>query len=617
MLAGRALGRQLTSAPRSRKARPTSCSSPAAAARCAATPTSSIGVETFEIDGEDDFVVGGRGLFETSTELRYRITERWGGVGFVDTGLVTEDGTLRGESDFRVGAGARRALLHQHRRAARRRRHAGHPARRGRLRSRSTSASGRRFETARGDPRRCSRSWRSPRWRRTPPTTESDNGFLINLLENRLSTPARQIRLQRRLRRALLAGADRAGHHLRPGGRLARDRQRRARLEPARAAARPGQRQPAERRARSPGSRRAEPPPPAGAALPSAEATPFALPELPVVDQARASSRFAEHRLRRAGVRPGGAELALGRLAQPRAAACSTRRSTSTASTPPGGDADAGGRLLERHPPARRRPRPARAAGRRSSRRSSAIEGTPAIDLTAEGSGPLDQVDVTFALDADRRPHRRRASSRCAPATTASASTSTSRGELAPLVPPDFRDFFAGEQHGARCSGVSKSAGGLRIDELTIAGAVLTLDGDLETGSRRLPARPEADRLARRPGRPAGRRCRCRAGDTRLQSAALHVDFGDASRWNGLVVLDRLEAAGIEHGGRDAAARRPRRRTSTTRRGATSRSHVEGLATGVWRRPTRRSPARSGPHRLLRRRRAAARRRRSRSASSS
>ena len=65
----------------------------------------SIGVETFENDGEE-IVVGGRGLFETSTELRWRFTERWGGVGFVDTGLVTENGTLTGELDFRVGAGA-------------------------------------------------------------------------------------------------------------------------------------------------------------------------------------------------------------------------------------------------------------------------------------------------------------------------------------------------------------------------------------------------------------------------------------------------------------------------------------------------------------------------------
>lgn len=65
----------------------------------------SIGIESFPFEGED-IVVGGQGLVETSTELRVRFTERWGGVGFVDTGLVTEKGTFTGESDFRVGAGA-------------------------------------------------------------------------------------------------------------------------------------------------------------------------------------------------------------------------------------------------------------------------------------------------------------------------------------------------------------------------------------------------------------------------------------------------------------------------------------------------------------------------------
>ena len=94
-----------TAAPRPRKARPTCCSSPAAAARCAATPTSRSASRTSSSTARRSWSAGA-GLLETSTELRWRFTERWGGVGFVDTGLVTENGTLTGESDFRVGAGA-------------------------------------------------------------------------------------------------------------------------------------------------------------------------------------------------------------------------------------------------------------------------------------------------------------------------------------------------------------------------------------------------------------------------------------------------------------------------------------------------------------------------------
>ena len=51
----------------------------------------SIGVENFPFEGEETSWSAARGLFETSAELRYRFTERWGGVGFVDTGLVTEN----------------------------------------------------------------------------------------------------------------------------------------------------------------------------------------------------------------------------------------------------------------------------------------------------------------------------------------------------------------------------------------------------------------------------------------------------------------------------------------------------------------------------------------------
>jgi translocation and assembly module TamA len=64
----------------------------------------SIGVETFEMPGED-FVVGGSGLLEGSAELRYRINESWGAVGFLDTGYVTLEPTLSGDSDLRSGAG--------------------------------------------------------------------------------------------------------------------------------------------------------------------------------------------------------------------------------------------------------------------------------------------------------------------------------------------------------------------------------------------------------------------------------------------------------------------------------------------------------------------------------
>ena len=109
---------------------------------------------------------------------------------------------------------------------------------------------------------------------------------------------------------------------------------------------------------------------------------------------------------------------------------------------------------------------------------------------------------------------------------------------------------------------------------------MLRLDGDLETGAdgflRDLT-------LTGSLGDPAGEPVvlPVPGGNTRLQSGVLHVNFGDASRWTGLVVLDRLDAADIHMedvtlrlGGLAQNLEDPARRNVTVT--------VEGLATGVW-----------------------------------
>jgi translocation and assembly module TamA len=64
----------------------------------------SIGIEATLAEGETD-VVGGRSLFELSTEIRTRFGENFGLVGFVDGGYVAEDSGFGGESELRFGAG--------------------------------------------------------------------------------------------------------------------------------------------------------------------------------------------------------------------------------------------------------------------------------------------------------------------------------------------------------------------------------------------------------------------------------------------------------------------------------------------------------------------------------
>ncbi len=64
----------------------------------------SIGIETTE-DGETG-TVGGRSLIEASGEVRYRINDRFGAVGFLDAGFVSSSTTFGGDADSGVLAGA-------------------------------------------------------------------------------------------------------------------------------------------------------------------------------------------------------------------------------------------------------------------------------------------------------------------------------------------------------------------------------------------------------------------------------------------------------------------------------------------------------------------------------
>jgi translocation and assembly module TamB len=403
--------------------------------------------------------------------------------------------------------------------------------------------------------------------------TEGDNGFLVNLLENRLSTPGRQIRLhgisgalssQARIDRITVSDAR--------GVWLEIDN---VEIDWSRLALLRGRvnvnRLSAERVA---WLRRGETPPAAGPALPQAEAEPFSLPELPVAIELRElafpSIVFAEP------VFGQPAELSLAGRLTLRSGVLDTTLDVDR-KDPPGGTLDLVASFsnatrelavdLDLHEPQ---------GGIVATLLN--IEGAPAIDLTAQGSGPLDQVEVTFALDADQR--------RIASGVVALRARDEGLGfdvdlggELAPLVPAPYRDFFAGRST-VQVRGVSKTGGGLRIDEIDVAGAELALDGSLETGSDGFL---RSLNLTGSLGDPAGPPVvlPVPGGDTRLQSAVLHVNFGGSSRWNGLVVLDRLDAGGIAMedvtlrlGGLALNLDDPARRNVTVQ--------AEGLATGLW-----------------------------------
>lgn len=206
------------------------------------------------------------------------------------------------------------------------------------------------------------------------------------------------------------------------------------------------------------------------------------------------------------------------------------------------------------------------------------IEDRPAIDLTLQGAGPLDALDVDFAFDAGAsRVAAGRFALRGAPGGLAFAADFA--GELAPVVPAPYRDFFAGETS-VRFSGVNFEAGGMRLERLAISGAALELNGSLDTASDYFPRNLL---LAGRFGDPRGPAITLPVpgGQTTLRSGVLHLAYGGGRRWTGLVALDRLEAGevGIEDltltlGGRAENLDDPERRDITIA--------AEGVATGVW-----------------------------------
>lgn len=365
-----------------------------------------------------------------------------------------------------------------------------------------------------------------------------DNGFLINMLTNAISAPGREISisgvsgaLSSQARIGSIRISDDRGPWLEVEG-IEIDWSR-AQLLLGRVNV---ERLAAERVALL---RRPEPPDEPALPVPEAEATPFELPELPVsvrlnaLDVAEIS--FAEDVFGQA------AELSLqGRLTLA-SGALDTALEIDRLDDP-GGTLDLEASFSNETRQVAVDLRLQEPSGGLVANLLQ-IEGDPPIDLRVNGAGPLNDVDIELSLDA--------AGDRVADGLVSLRGsdaglgfTADLGGELAPLIPPDFRDFFEGETS-VSVRGVSKADGGLRIETATVQGAVLDLDGRLETGSdgflRSLEVTgslgdPAADPVVLPvPG-----------AATTLNSALLRIDYGGGTRWDGLVVLDRLQAAGVE-----------------------------------------------------------------------
>ncbi|MCO5065349.1 MAG: translocation/assembly module TamB domain-containing protein [Rhizobiaceae bacterium] len=174
------------------------------------------------------------------------------------------------------------------------------------------------------------------------------------------------------------------------------------------------------------------------------------------------------------------------------------------------------------------------------------VEGRPPMLLTVKGSGPIDRLTVALTLDADGQ-------------RVLTGATDLSRrgeglgfnanleGPVSRLISPVFRDFF-GDETRLTANGVVPDAGGFVLEDLNLSSAALSLKAALETTSdkflRRLSIDAEiADSSGGKVVLPVA------GGQTKVSRAEFNLSYGEsADRWSGKLALDALETGAFSTG---------------------------------------------------------------------
>ncbi|EKF20910.1 translocation/assembly module TamB domain-containing protein [Nitratireductor pacificus] len=175
------------------------------------------------------------------------------------------------------------------------------------------------------------------------------------------------------------------------------------------------------------------------------------------------------------------------------------------------------------------------------------VEGRPPLKLTVAGSGPLSELDVKLALEADGVPAFG-GTARFRQRDDGLGFSTRLAGTISRLLPTQFRDFF-GAGTTITANGVSKSAGGMLLENLEVSSAALRLEAAAETGSDGFLTALSldadiADRNGQRVLLPVA------GGETSLQIGRLNVTYGEAGadRWNGTLEIDGLQTAAFAAG---------------------------------------------------------------------
>ncbi|MFC6486948.1 translocation/assembly module TamB domain-containing protein [Nitratireductor sp. GCM10026969] len=167
------------------------------------------------------------------------------------------------------------------------------------------------------------------------------------------------------------------------------------------------------------------------------------------------------------------------------------------------------------------------------------IEGRPPLSLTLAGSGPVENLDLSLAMTVDDEPTLS-GIARFRGDPEGLGFDIDVGGPIVRLVPTRFRGFF-GEETTLQASGMSKNAGGLRLDTFDLVSAALQINATAETASDGFLTTLTLDAEI---ADPQGERVLLpvRGGETFVDSASLTARYGtaDDEAWQAELEIDNL-----------------------------------------------------------------------------
>ncbi|WEX11405.1 translocation/assembly module TamB domain-containing protein [Chelativorans sp. AA-79] len=175
------------------------------------------------------------------------------------------------------------------------------------------------------------------------------------------------------------------------------------------------------------------------------------------------------------------------------------------------------------------------------------IEGRPPLSLTLSGSGPIDNLDLAMELAAAGEPALS-GTARFRQRQEGIGFTVDVGGPIARLIPARFRGFF-GEETSLQAAGVAKSGGGLLLDNLSLSSAALSLEASAETSSDGFLTALSLDADI---SEAAGGQVLLpvSGGETSVRSAQLTAQYGEAGgeTWNASLDVENLQTGSFAAG---------------------------------------------------------------------